>query len=56
MDNLYNDDRQANSRVGVTAAVPINKRTSIKFSASTGAIVRLGQDYTSYSLGYQYAW
>ncbi len=56
INNVYNDDRQSNTRIGVTAAVPLSKHSSIKFSASTGAIVRSGQDFTTYSLGYNYSW
>ncbi len=56
VDELYNDDRQANARVGVTAVMPVGKRNSLKLSANTGAIVRVGQDFTTFSIGWQRSW
>lgn len=56
VNSIYSDDRQSNARVGVTTAIPFSKRSAIKLSASTGAIVRIGQNFTTYSFGYQYAW
>lgn len=56
VNNQYKDDRQANARVGITAVVPTGKMSALRFSASTGAIVRIGQDFTSYSLGWQKSW
>ena len=52
----YNDDRQDNSRICATVVVPVGKRSSIKFSFSTGAIVRAGQDFTAFSVGWQTSW
>jgi hypothetical protein len=56
IDDIYNDDRQSNSRVGLTSVLPIGKRSSIKLAVSTGAVVRIGQDYTNFSIGYQTSW
>jgi hypothetical protein len=56
IDGVNKDDRQSNVRLGVTAVVPTGKRSSIKFAASTGAIVRLGQNFTSFSIGWQQSW
>lgn len=56
IEGVYKDDRQANARFGITAVVPTGNLSSLKFSASTGAIVRVGQDFTSLSLGYQKSW
>ena len=47
---------QANSRIGATASIPINKRQSLKFSYSYGAIVRAGGNYHSIAIAWQYAW
>lgn len=55
-DDNYNDDRQENSRVGITAVVPTGKFSSLKLSASTGAVVRVGQDFNTYSIGWQKSW
>lgn len=56
IDNSFRDDRQENSRLGVTAVIPTGKTTSFKFAASTGAVVRIGQDFTTYSVGWQKTW
>lgn len=56
VDNKYNDDRQDNSRIGATAVVPVGKQNSIKLSFSTGAIVRAGQDFSTFSIGWQTSW
>lgn len=56
VDDVYNDDRQNNSRIGATAVMPVGKRNSIKFSVSKGAIVRAGQNFTSFSIGWQTTW
>jgi hypothetical protein len=56
INDVYSDDRQDNSRVGLTAVMPVGKRNSLKLSASTGAIVRIGQDFTTISLGWQTSW
>ena len=50
------DDRASNSRVGITAVIPTGKLSSIKLSANTGAVVRIGQDFDSFSIGWQKSW
>jgi hypothetical protein len=47
---------QRNSRVGVTASIPINARNSIKFSYSDGAYVQYGGNYRIISASWQYGW
>jgi hypothetical protein len=56
INNEINDDRQENARLGFTTVFPTGKFSSLKFSASTGVIVRLGQDFTTFSLGWQKTW
>lgn len=56
VNDVYNDDRVANARIGLTAVTPVGKRNSLKFSASKGAVVRVGQDFTSFSIGWQRSW
>jgi len=50
------DDRASNSRLGITAVIPTGKLSSIKLSANTGAVVRVGQDFDSFSIGWQKSW
>jgi hypothetical protein len=56
IDGVSKNDRQANARLGVTAVVPTGKFSSLKFAASKGAIVRLGQNFTTFSIGWQHTW
>src|SRR5271154_3164044 len=48
--------KQTASRIGVTAAIPLNKHQSIKASYSDGTYVRFGGDYQSVSVAWQYSW
>ena len=56
INGVSKDDRQANARWGITAVVPTGKFSSLKFTASTGAIVRVGQNFTTLSIGWQRSW
>jgi hypothetical protein len=47
---------QANSRVGVSASVPITRHQSLKASFSDGAFARYGGDYKTISVAWQYSW
>jgi len=47
---------QRNSRVGVTASIPISARNSIKLSYNDGAYIRYGGNYRSISASWQYGW
>jgi len=48
--------KEQNSRLGLTAAIPITKSQALKFSYSNGAYVQFGGDYQNVSVGWQYAW
>lgn len=48
--------RQSNSRLGVSASVPLSKHQSLKFSFSDGAYIRYGGNYRNFSVGWQYSW
>ena len=50
------DDRQANARVGGTLVFPVGKRHSIKVAVSRGAIIRIGANFTTLSVGWQTGW
>jgi hypothetical protein len=53
VDGVKMNDRQINSRVGATLVMPVGKMNAIKFTYSTGAIIRSGADFTSISAGWQ---
>ncbi len=50
------DDRQGNSRIGATLALPISARHSIKLYASSGVSTRTGTDYDLLGAVWQYRW
>ena len=49
-------ERQENARFGATAAYPLTKRASLKLAYVGGASTRLGADFDSLILLYQYRW
>lgn len=55
-DDLANRNLQANSRVGLTVSVPLNRRQSVKLAASTGLATRTGSDFDTLALAWQYRW
>lgn len=48
--------KQAGSRIGATASVPISKHQSLKVSYSSGAYLRFGGNYQNVSVAWQYSW
>ena len=55
VNDVYNDDRQNNSRLGATFNLPLSKVSSIKFAYSTGAIIRFGANFSTISAAWQMA-
>jgi hypothetical protein len=47
---------QRNSRIGITASIPLTSRQSLKCSYSDGAYIRYGGNFQNISLGWQYSW
>jgi outer membrane putative beta-barrel porin/alpha-amylase len=54
--DVLNRDLQSNTRVGLTASVPINRRQSVKLAASRGVSTRTGTDFDTLAAIWQYAW
>lgn len=54
--NLLKDDRAQNVRLGGTISIPLTQHQSLKVSYSAGAIVRIGGNFRTLSVGYQYLW
>lgn len=48
--------RQTASRVGVTAAIPVSHRQTIKASFSRGIYLRIGGNFDSLAVSWQYSW
>lgn len=55
-NGTINNDLQRNWRAGATLAVPIDRRFSIKFYASTGVSARTGNNFDLVGAAMQYRW
>jgi hypothetical protein len=53
VNDLYKDDRQNNSRFGATFNFPLSKVSAIKIAYSTGAIIRIGANFSTISIAWQ---
>ncbi len=51
-----NEDRQANSRIGVTYSLPLNDRQSIKMAWARGLTTRFGGSLNTLGVAWQYTW
>ena len=49
-------DRQANSRTGVTLAVPVTRQQSLKFTWARGVTTRIGDNYDTIGFAWQFLW
>ena len=56
IDGVKSVDLEKNSRVSLTASVPIAQRQSLKFFFARGATTSIGADFTTYSVTYQILW
>jgi hypothetical protein len=56
VQGVTSNDRQSNARLGGTFVVPAGRRSSFKFAVSRGAVVRIGANFTTLSIGWQTAW
>ncbi len=55
-NGVSNANRQSNSRIGITASVPVNASNSVKLYASTGVSTRTGNDFDTVGVAWQYRW
>jgi hypothetical protein len=56
LNGVLEANRQDNARIGATFAVPLGRGHSLKAAWGRGATVRIGQDFTTYGVTYQYIW
>lgn len=56
VDGVEKADLQRNSRLGLTLAVPVKRRSSVKASWSRGLTTRIGGDFQTLAVGYQILW
>ena len=50
------ETKQTSSRLGVTLALPLTKRQSIKVAYSNGTYIRFGGNYQNVQVAWQYSW
>jgi hypothetical protein len=56
LNGVANADRQENSRVGLTLAVPVSKAHSLKFGYARGTTTRVGAKLDTISVAWQFLW
>ena len=56
VNGVENDDRLDSSRVGLTAAFPVDRYNSIKLYGSTGVTSRIGGNFTTVGVAWQVRW
>ena len=54
VDGVRGEDLQQNVRVGLTFALPVTHAQSLKFQYTRGAITRVGGNFTTVGLTYQF--
>ena len=55
-DGVRQDDRQDNSRIGVTVGWPLDRRNTLRLYASRGVTTRIGNDFDIFGVVWQYRW
>ena len=56
VDGVQKADLQRNSRFGLTLAVPVKRRSALKVSWARGLVTRIGGDFDTLAVGYQFLW
>ena len=56
VDGVLRNDLQKNTRVGATVSVPLAQRHGIKIVFVSGVTTRIGADFDSILVAYQYRW
>jgi hypothetical protein len=53
VDGVKKDNRQSNSRYGLTLALPVTRSQSFKLYWNDGATTRIGSDFSTYGIAWQ---
>lgn len=56
INDIAKDDRISNTRIGATVVLPTGKKSGLKLAFSKGAVVLVGTDFTTFSIGWTYSW
>lgn len=54
VDGVAKDNRQSNSRYGLTLSIPVTRSQSVKLYWNDGASTRIGSDFSTYGIAWQY--
>jgi hypothetical protein len=54
IDGVKKNDRQSNSRYGLTLSVPVAQRQSLKLNWNDGASTRIGSEFSTWGIAWQY--
>ncbi len=55
VDGVAKDDRQSNSRYGLTLSLPVGRSQSVKLHWNDGATTRIGSDFSTWGFAWQWA-
>jgi hypothetical protein len=56
LNGVRGDNEQANTRAGLTLALPVDRNNSLKLYASTGTSTRTGSEFSAVGVAWQYRW
>jgi hypothetical protein len=56
LDGVKGDNRQSNTRAGVTLALPVDRHNSVKLYVSSGTSTRTGSTYDLVGVAWQHRW
>jgi len=56
VNGAQGDNLQANTRAGLTVALPVDRANSVKIHASTGTATRTGAEFSGIGIAWQYRW
>jgi hypothetical protein len=56
LDGVRKADLQRNTRLGLTLSVPVRRRGGLKVSWARGILTRIGGDFDTLAVGYQFLW
>jgi hypothetical protein len=56
VNGVADENRQNNSRIGLTLAIPVSREQSLKFGYARGATTRVGSKLDTISVAWQFLW
>ena len=56
LNGVRGNNEQANTRAGLTVAIPVDRYNSVKLNASTGLSTRTGSEFSILAVAWQYRW